>query len=94
MRRVVTVAESTTHFAELLRLAETGEMCVITRDGKPVAALVGQELLEQMERLQAATPADGLAKLIGQWDDSEAFAEALDRVVETRSASGSPSDFE
>ncbi|ETX00880.1 MAG: hypothetical protein ETSY1_09530 [Candidatus Entotheonella factor] len=94
MRRVMTVAESKAHFAELLRFAETGEICVITRDGKPVAALVGQELLEQLKRLQASVPADGLAKLLGQWDDSEAFAEELDRVIETRSASGSPSDFE
>ena len=54
MRRTMTVAQSKTDFDTLLHLAETGEVCVITRDGKPVAALVGPELLAQLERPQAA----------------------------------------
>lgn len=56
MRKTLTAAEAKTHLAESLRLAEAGDVVEITRYGKPVAAIVGVEALEQLERLQAARP--------------------------------------
>ena len=49
MRRSVTAAEAKNPFAEALRQAETGDLVLITRYRKPVAALVGGERLERLE---------------------------------------------
>lgn len=50
---------------------------MITRHGKPVAALVSAERLGQLERLSAAGPEAGLAGLAGGWEGSEELVEAL-----------------
>jgi prevent-host-death family protein len=98
MSRTLSAAEAKTHLAEALRLAEAGEIIEITRYGKPVAALVGAESLDQFRRLRAAGPAAGLAGLIRQDADGEDFARAVEQVVEERSgirslpALGSPAD--
>lgn len=84
MRKTLTAAEAKTHFAESLRLAEAGDVVEITRYGKPVAALVGGRRLEQLERLEAATPQEGLAALVGRWSDGDDFADEVDRVVAGR----------
>jgi antitoxin (DNA-binding transcriptional repressor) of toxin-antitoxin stability system len=49
---------------------EGGEAVVITRHGKPVAALVSAEQVQQLERLRAAGPEAGLAGLAGGWRGS------------------------
>ncbi len=73
----VTAARAKAEFAECVRKAEAGEAVVITRHGKPVAALVSAERLRQIERLSAAGPEAGLAGLAGGWEDSEEVVEAL-----------------
>ena len=84
MRRTVSAAEAKTHFAESLRLAESGEVVEITRYGKPVAAIVGAQALEELERLLAARPQEGLQSLLGRWDDGDELADEVDRVVAGR----------
>ncbi len=81
MRKTLTAAQAKTHFAESLRRAEAGDVVEITRYGKPVAAIVGAEALEQFERLLAAHPQKGLQSLVGQWDDGDELADEVDRVV-------------
>jgi prevent-host-death family protein len=83
--KVMTAAEAKSQFAESLRLVDTGNVVVITRYGKPVAALVGPEDLEQLDRLKAQVPEEGLVKLVGRWADSGELCDALDDVVEKRS---------
>ena len=83
----VTAAEAKAHLAEYLRAAESGAQVVITRYGKPVAALVGASELEQLARLRAASPSSGLASLIGRWQDGDELADQLDDIVANRSAS-------
>ncbi len=85
MRKTLTAAEAKNHFAESLRLAEAGDVVEITRYGKPVAAIVGARTLEQLERLLAAKPTEGLQSLIGRWDDGDEFADEVDRIVAGRS---------
>ena len=85
-RKVVTAAEAKSHFAESLRLVDKGEVVVITRYGKAVAALVGPEDLTQLDRLRARVPEEGLAKLVARWKDSGELSDALDEVVESRSS--------
>lgn len=84
MRKTLTAAEAKTHFAESLRRAEAGDVVEITRYGKPVAAIVGARTLEQLERLRAAGPQEGLLSLVGRWDDGDELADEIDRVVSNR----------
>ncbi len=84
MRKVLTASEAKCHFAELLRLVEAGDVVEITRYGKPVATIVGARTLEQIERLLALRPQEGLQSLVGRWDDSDELADEVDRVVAGR----------
>jgi prevent-host-death family protein len=70
-----TIAEAKAHLSECLRRAEDGESIVLTRHGKPIAALVPIELLLQLDRLRAAGPEGGLASVAGGWKGSEEVAE-------------------
>ncbi len=77
MRKDFSVAEAKAHFADCLRAAEKGDPVVITRHGKPIAALVRAEDLEQLERLRAAGPQGGLASIAGGWGGSEELVAVL-----------------
>jgi prevent-host-death family protein len=76
----VTAAECKAHLADVLRKAERGDVVVITRYGRPVAALVSAEEAKQLQRLRARSPADGLVGLVGRWRDSEELVAELDRL--------------
>jgi len=51
---------------------------MITRHGKPVAALVPPNDIEYLERLRKAGPEKGLASIAGGWDDSEELVKILE----------------
>ena len=70
MSKNISIAEATAHLSVCIREAEQGEPILITRHGKPVAALVAAVHLEQLERLRKAGPQHGLASLAGGWDGS------------------------
>lgn len=70
-----TLADAKAHFAQCLREAERGDSVLLTRHGRPVAAIVSIDLLEDLERLQAAGPEGGLVSLAGGWEGSEEVAE-------------------
>jgi len=76
----VTAAECKARLADVLRKAERGNVVVITRYGRPVAALVGADEVKQLQRLRSRSPADGLARLVGRWPDSEELVAELDRL--------------
>lgn len=84
-RRTVTAAEAKAKFADSLRAVEKGDVVIITRYGKPVAALVNTDELEQLERLRSKSPEEGLAHLVGRWPDSEELATELNRIQRTES---------
>jgi prevent-host-death family protein len=79
MGRTLSVAEAKAHFSDCVRTAEEGRSVVITRRGKPVAALVPAGRLKQIERLLAAGPEAGLASLAGGWKGSEELWAILKR---------------
>jgi antitoxin (DNA-binding transcriptional repressor) of toxin-antitoxin stability system len=56
----------------------------ITRYGKPVAAIVNIEDLEQLQRLRAAKLTGELANLAEDWEDADEFAQELDNVIRDR----------
>lgn len=70
-----TLVDAKAHFAQCLREAEQGAPVLLTRHGKPVAAIVSTDLLEELERLRAAGPEGGLMSLAGGWEGSEEVAE-------------------
>jgi prevent-host-death family protein len=72
------VAEAKAHLSKYIRQAENGEPLVITRHGKPVAALVRAADLERLERLRAAGPEGGLASLAGGWEGSEELVDLVE----------------
>jgi antitoxin (DNA-binding transcriptional repressor) of toxin-antitoxin stability system len=57
---------------------EAGKPVIITRHGKPVAALVPPTDLEHLQRLRKAGPGGGLASLAGGWTDSDELVRLLD----------------
>ncbi len=65
MRRILSAADARNRLADALRQAESSDLVLITRYREPVAALVGGERLERLERLEdapgAATTATGAA---------------------------------
>lgn len=80
MSRTLSVAQAKATFAACVRWAEGGEPIIISRHGKPVAALVRAEDVERLERLRAAGPEGGLASLAGGWKGSEELAKIVRRI--------------
>jgi prevent-host-death family protein len=78
MSKHVTIAEARDQLSAHIRSAEHGTAVVITRRGRPVAAIVAAEDFARLERLRAAGPQSGLAGLAGGWEDSEELVRALD----------------
>ena len=84
MAKTLSAARAKAEFAECIRKAEGGTAVVITRHGRPVAALVPVARLQQMERLRAAGPESGLAGLAGGWPGSAALVDTLTRVPRSK----------
>ncbi len=84
MRQEISIAEAKARFSEWVRRAETGDVLVLRRHGKAVAALVPPEDVALLERLRAAGPEKGLASVAGGWEGSDELARALDRQRRTR----------
>ena len=84
MENTLSVAQAKSAFSEWLRRVEAGDSVVITRHGKPVAALVNPRDYERIERLRKAGPEGGLASVAGGWEG----AEELVRILEATSRFG------
>ena len=86
MSRSLSLAQAKAQLARCVRQAEDGHSIIITRYGKPVAAVVQAEALRELERFRAAGKASvgGLASLAGRWKDGASFAAELERQVSRR----------
>lgn len=78
------LSEVKAKLSEYVRDAEDGRPVVITRHGQPVAALVGADQLQTLQRLRSAGPEGGLASVAGGWEDSD----DLVRIIEGSSRVG------
>ena len=78
MNKNISLAEAKATLSECIRQVEKGKSVVITRHGKPVAALVLPDDLKNIERLRKAGPEGGLASLAGGWKGSEELSRLLD----------------
>jgi prevent-host-death family protein len=77
-RKALSVAEAKATLSDAIRDVEAGGSVVITRHGKPVAALVRAEDLKAIERLRSAGPEKGLASIAGGWKGSDELIEAIE----------------
>ncbi|MCF8145345.1 MAG: type II toxin-antitoxin system Phd/YefM family antitoxin [Deltaproteobacteria bacterium] len=78
MDKSISLVEAKATFSECIRQVETGTPVVITRHGRPVAALVRPSDLEHLKDIKKAGPETGLAGIAGGWEDSEELAAILD----------------
>ena len=86
MVKILSTAEVKAHLSDSIESALQEGCVVITRYGKPIAAIVSYEDLEQLQRLRAARQMGGLADLAQGWEAEEAdeFARDLDNIVRQR----------
>jgi prevent-host-death family protein len=82
VNKSVSVAQAKASLSRCIRDVEGGESVLITRHGKPVAALVPPGDLEHLERLRQAGPEGGLISLAGGWEGSDELVRLLE--VSTR----------
>jgi len=88
----LTAAQAKAKFADCIRSAESGEPVLVTRHGKPVAAIVDARDVRQLERLKAASPEEGLAGIVGKWEGSDELVDAILESIEARRAQYPPRD--
>jgi len=86
INREAPVAEVKARLSEYVSLsASRGDRIVITRRGKPVAALVG---LEDLQSLSQAEKRKGLSELMDRWEDFEDIAGSVERIYQSRRHDG------
>jgi len=78
------IADAKAHFADAIASAEAGEPVLITRHGKPVAAIIPAAALALLERAQEDSPEAGLAGIAGRWSDLDDWLGHLDRIATDR----------
>jgi prevent-host-death family protein len=76
-KRALSVAEAKASLSDAIRDVEAGRTVLITRHGKPVAALVRAEDADRLEALRAAGPEGGLASIAGGWPGSNELADNI-----------------
>lgn len=83
-KRKMSVAEAKAHFSDCVDLAEGGKPVLITRHGKPVAAIISVGELEHVQKIRTAGPKEGLAGIAGGWKNSDELADILQSSRRTR----------
>jgi prevent-host-death family protein len=82
MTESIDVAAAKSHFSDLLnRTAYNRERFIISRRGKPVAALVSAD---DLARLESVVEPAGLLAVAGLFGDAPDWTAELDRAVEVR----------
>ena len=76
-RKALSVAEAKASLSAAIREVEGGSTVIITRHGKPVAALVSANDVAKLETLRAAGPQQGLASIAGGWAGSDRLVESI-----------------
>lgn len=77
MNKSVTIAKAKATLSDCIREVEAGSPVLITRHGKPVAALVRASDFHRLDRLRKAGPERGLASLSGGWEGSDELVRIL-----------------
>jgi prevent-host-death family protein len=75
--KALSVAQVKATLSDTIREVEGGSTVLITRHGRPVAALVHAADVAALERLRASGPAGGLASIAGGWRGSDDLVDAI-----------------
>ena len=78
MNKEISLTEAKATLSECIRDVESGKMVLIKRHGKPVAALVQPQDLDNLVRLRKAGPEGGLSSVSGGWEGSDELVRILD----------------
>jgi prevent-host-death family protein len=83
MTKQISVAEAKATFSACIKEAEAGGEVVITRHGRPVAAVVSLSELERLRQQSSEDERGGLLSLVGL-DPTGELTSALDDIVQHR----------
>jgi prevent-host-death family protein len=79
----ISVAEAKSHFSEYIsKVAYADEKVIITKRGKPIAALVSTEVIK---KLKSSEESKGLCEIIGKWADFENIEDGIEKAYRERS---------
>ena len=85
MTRVITIAEAGEALSEVIeRAAATGERILISREGKPIAAIVSAEELKRLDYQKHEPQPGTLAEVAGQWEHFEEVEPYIEEVYQAR----------
>lgn len=85
MTTSVSIAKAKSALSEVVNRAAFGkERVIICRHGKPLAAVVGLEVLEELDRLRAEKRPANLAAIAGQWEGFEEIAPQIEEAYAAR----------
>ena len=80
--KTVSIAEAKSNFSEYVsRAAFMGERILLTKRGKPVAAIVS---CNDFEKLKSIKKSEGLKSIIGKWKDFEDIKEHIEDSIKSR----------
>ncbi|MCB9536102.1 MAG: type II toxin-antitoxin system prevent-host-death family antitoxin [Myxococcales bacterium] len=91
MKKSLSVADAKKSFSECLSRAAAGEPTVITRYGRPVAAIVP---IDEIEAARGPRGPRGTLLDLVDLEDTDELAEVLDRIVAERGAPRPVADFD
>jgi len=79
----ISVAEAKSHFSEYIsKVAYADKRIIITKRGKPIAALVS---VEEIKKLKSSEEVKGLGEIIGKWADFEDIEDNIKKAYLKRS---------
>ena len=80
--KILSVAEAKSRFSEYIsRVAYAGQRYVISKRGKPIAALVS---LEDLENIRASQDTEKISEIAGKWEDFDEIEEDIARAHNSR----------
>jgi prevent-host-death family protein len=81
--RAISVAEAKSRLSEYLVIShQQEERIIITKRGKPFAAIIGMNDLENLKQIDEKS---GLTEIIGKWKDFDDIAGDVEQLFESRS---------
>jgi prevent-host-death family protein len=79
----VSVAEAKSRFSEYIsKVAYADEKIIITKRGKPIAALISAEAIK---KLKSSEESKGLCEIIGKWANFEDIEDGIEKAYHERS---------
>jgi len=79
----VSIAEAKSNFSEYIsRTAFSNEKIIITKRGKPIAALVS---IDDINKIYSKKETEGLIKAVGKWKNFDEIEPEIEKIFKKRS---------